>query len=88
MTGDQSQLFILLICVFGFLVWGHFRYDLVAFIALLVALVLELVPREDAFSGFGHPATIVVALVLLSSSNQLVLVLHVYSLDSCMYLTS
>jgi len=69
MTGDQSQLFILLICVFGFLVWGRFRYDLVAFTALLVALVLELVPSEDAFSGFGHPATIVVALVLIVSKG-------------------
>ena len=51
------------------LLWGRFRYDLVAFSALLVALVLDLVPTELAFSGFGHPATVIVALVLVISSG-------------------
>ena len=69
MISDQSQLFILLIGVFGFLVWGRFRYDLVAFSALLIALFWEVVPVEDAFSGFGHPATVVVALVLIVSKG-------------------
>ncbi len=67
MTTDQIILFVLLLCVFGLLIWGRWRYDLVAFTALLVALVLGVVPREEAFSGFGHPATVVIALVLLLS---------------------
>ena len=69
MISDQNQLFILLIGVFCFLVWGRFRYDLVAFSALLIALFWEVVPVEDAFSGFGHPATVVVALVLIVSKG-------------------
>jgi di/tricarboxylate transporter len=66
-TTDQITLFVLLLCVFGLLIWGRWRYDLVAFAALLVALVLGVVPSEEAFSGFGHPATVVIALVLLLS---------------------
>lgn len=49
------------------LIWGRWRYDMVAFSALLIALVLGLVPDSEAFSGFGHPATIIVALVLVVS---------------------
>ncbi|MDJ0814412.1 MAG: SLC13 family permease, partial [Woeseiaceae bacterium] len=67
MTTDQSLLFALLFFVFVFLIWGRWRYDLVAFVALLVALLLGLVPKEQAFSGFGHPATVIIALVLVVS---------------------
>ena len=69
MTQDQIILFALFGIVFGFLLWGRFRYDLVAFSALLLGVVLGVVPYEDAFSGFGHPATIVVALVLVVSAG-------------------
>ena len=67
MTTDQAMLFGLLFLVFVFLIWGRWRYDLVAFIALLVALLTGVVPKELAFSGFGHPATIIIALVLIVS---------------------
>ena len=67
MTADQIQLFALLFFVFVFLIWGRWRYDLVAFVALLAALLTGLVPKEDAFSGFGHPATVIIALVLVVS---------------------
>ncbi len=53
------------------LLWGRWRYDLVAFSALLIALVLGLIPTKLAFSGFGHPATIIVALVLVISRGLL-----------------
>jgi di/tricarboxylate transporter len=66
-TPDQLTLFALLLFVFVFLIWGRWRYDLVAFVALLVALLTGLVPAEDAFSGFGHPATVIIALVLIVS---------------------
>jgi di/tricarboxylate transporter len=64
---DQLVLFGLLFFVFVFLIWGRWRYDLVAFIALLIALLTGLVPKDQAFSGFGHPATIIIALVLIIS---------------------
>jgi len=66
-TTDQAILFGLLFCVFVFLIWGRWRYDLVAFIALLIALLTGVVPSELAFSGFGHPATVIIALVLIVS---------------------
>ena len=67
MTTDQGLLFGLLFLVFVFLIWGRWRYDLVAFVALLLALLTGLVPKQEAFSGFGHPATIIIALVLVVS---------------------
>ena len=67
MTPDQVTLFGLLFFVFVFLVWGRWRYGLVAFVALLIALLTGVVPKEQAFSGFGHPATVIIALVLIIS---------------------
>ena len=67
MITDQTILFVLLIFVFVFLIWGRIRYDLVAFIALIIALLTGVVPKDQAFSGFGHPATIIIALVLIIS---------------------
>lgn len=66
-TFDQIALFALFGLVFALLLWGRIRYDLIAFSALVIALLLGLVPKESAFSGFGHPATIIVALVLIVS---------------------
>ena len=64
---DQPVLFLILGAVFGFLLWGRVRYDLVAFGALVVAVIAGAVPSGVAFSGFGHPATVIVALVLIVS---------------------
>lgn len=69
MTTDQAILFTLLFFFFALLVQGRLRYDLVAFMALIAALVLGVVPMEQAFSGFGHPATIIIALVLIVSKG-------------------
>ena len=69
MTTDQIILFTLLFLVFAMLIWGRLRYDLVAFMALTAALVLGVVPKDQAFSGFGHPATIIIALVLIVSKG-------------------
>jgi di/tricarboxylate transporter len=67
LTPDQIILFVLLFFVFAFLIWGRWRYDLVAGVALLAAILAGVVPTERAFSGFGHPATIIIALVLVVS---------------------
>lgn len=67
MTVDQIVLFVILSLVFVFLIWGRWRYDLVAFVALLAALLTGVVPVEQAFAGFGHPATAIIALVLIVS---------------------
>jgi di/tricarboxylate transporter len=67
MTTEQIILFVLLVVVFALLIWGRWRYDLVAFAALVAALVVGVVPPEQAFAGFGHPATVIIALVLIVS---------------------
>ncbi|PQV59187.1 di/tricarboxylate transporter [Defluviimonas denitrificans] len=69
MTHDQLFLFALFAGVFAALLWGRWRYDLIAFSALLIAVVAGLVPAGKAFEGFGHPATLVVALVLVVSAG-------------------
>jgi di/tricarboxylate transporter len=69
MTHDQIILFALFGAVFALLLWGRWRYDLVAFTALLAGVVLGVVPYAEAFAGFGHPATIIVALVLVVSAG-------------------
>ena len=69
MTSDQIILFSLFGAVFALLLWGRWRYDMVAFAALLAGVVLGVVPTKDAFAGFGHPATLVVALVLVVSAG-------------------
>jgi di/tricarboxylate transporter len=67
MTPQQAILFVILVLVFVMLIWGRWRYDLVAFIALMAALLCGVVPVSEAFSGFGHPATVIIALVLIVS---------------------
>jgi di/tricarboxylate transporter len=52
------------------MVWGRWRYDLVAFSALAVAVIAGVVPIEEAFSGFGHPATVIIAMVLIVSRES------------------
>ncbi len=63
MSTDQVLLFTLLTVVFVLLIWGRWRYDLVAFLSLLVAVAPGLVPAPEAFAGFGHPAVVIIALM-------------------------
>ncbi|MBX3431592.1 MAG: SLC13 family permease [Hyphomonadaceae bacterium] len=67
MTQDQGLLAALFAAILGMLVWGRFRHDLVAAGGLLTAVVLGLVPQQEAFSGFANPAVVIVALVLVAS---------------------
>jgi di/tricarboxylate transporter len=67
LTPDQITLFAILTFVFVFLIWGRWRYDLVAGVALLLAVLSGVVPADQAFSGLGHPATVIIALVLIVS---------------------
>ncbi|MEP3303277.1 MAG: SLC13 family permease, partial [Roseibium sp.] len=67
MTFDQIALFTLFGLLFTLLIWGRIRYDLLAFSALVIATVLGLVPTDSVFSGFGHPAVVIIALVLIVS---------------------
>ena len=48
-------------------VWGRFRYDMVAVIALLAALALGIVSPKQAFTGFSDDIVIIVASALVLS---------------------
>ncbi|MDB9897997.1 SLC13 family permease [Gammaproteobacteria bacterium] len=64
---DQAILATTLVILMGLLIWGKWRYDAVTLICLAALVLLGIVPANDAFSGFGHPAVVTVALVLLIS---------------------
>jgi len=65
MTSDQLLIFGVLLVTLALFVWGKWRYDLVALLALLTVTLLGIVPWGEAFLGFGHPAVITVAAVLI-----------------------
>jgi len=67
MNTEQWLVVAVLAGVVALLMWGRWRYDVVAFGALIIAVAIGAVPSETAFDGFGHPATIIVALVLIIS---------------------
>ncbi|WP_380058000.1 SLC13 family permease [Falsihalocynthiibacter sp. SS001] len=67
MPSDQTMIMGIFAVLFVLLVWGRIRYDLVAFGALIFAAILGLVPSEEVFTGFGHSAVAVIALVLIIS---------------------
>ncbi|MEE8284525.1 MAG: SLC13 family permease, partial [Alphaproteobacteria bacterium] len=67
MTLDQILISAIILAVFGLFLWGRWRYDVVAVLALAAATLLGIVPAKAMFAGFGHPATVTVALVLILS---------------------
>jgi di/tricarboxylate transporter len=70
---DQAFVFVVIGAALGLFLWGRWRFDLVALVTLLVLVVADrtplvdapLVPAADAFAGFGHPAVVTVAAVLI-----------------------
>ena len=67
MTGDQALILAILAVTMGLFFSGRWRHDVVALAALLGCVVAGLVPATEAFDGFGHPAVITVACVLVLS---------------------
>lgn len=67
MTPDQLLILTILFATIGLFLWGRWRHDMVALASLLACVMAGLVVPEDAFSGFGHPAVITVACVLVLS---------------------
>jgi len=67
MEVEQGMIFGVLALTMGLFLWGRFRHDVVALAALLVSVLAGVVPVGEAFMGFGHPAVITVACVLVLS---------------------
>lgn len=68
MNVDQILILLVLLAAVGMFIWGRWRHDMVALATLLSCVFLGLVPTDIAFAGFGHPAVITVACVLVLSS--------------------
>jgi di/tricarboxylate transporter len=66
---DQYLLSITIVSLLGLFIWGKFRYDALACGALVFLIVLGVIPANQAFDGFAHPAVITVALVLIISQG-------------------
>ena len=77
MTVDQISIFSIIFITFILFIWGKWRYDIVSIIALCILFIADLflgaekslliTDTSNLFSGFGHPAVITVAAVLIIS---------------------
>ena len=69
MSIEQGIVFAVLGITLAMFVWNRVRFDVVAMLALLAVAIAGLVPTEELFAGFGHPAVITVAAVLVISQG-------------------
>ena len=77
MTIDQITIFFIIILTFALFVGGKWRYDIVSIISLCTLYIADMllggekssliINTSNIFSGFGHPAVITVAAVLIIS---------------------
>jgi di/tricarboxylate transporter len=67
MTLHQAEAFIVIAAMLALFMSGRLRFDLVAALALVAAVVLGVVPAAKAFSGFSNPVIIIIGSVLVVS---------------------
>lgn len=68
MTLQQGLAFGLIALTIGAFIWGRFRYDLVAVVALVAGLAIGIIPAEAAFDGFKNDVTVIIACALIVSA--------------------
>ncbi|MCI4665124.1 MAG: SLC13 family permease [Neomegalonema sp.] len=68
MTTEQWMAIAILVGALGLFAFSRVRHDVVALIVLGAVAVMGLAPAETIFAGFGHPAVITVAAVLILSA--------------------
>jgi di/tricarboxylate transporter len=69
MMWQQAIAVAIIAAMMGAFIWGRFRYDLVAALALLAGLASGIVPLEEAFSGFSDDIVIIVGSALVVSAG-------------------
>ncbi|MGB0630792.1 MAG: SLC13 family permease [Alphaproteobacteria bacterium] len=69
MTTEQIAAFGIILASLLLFAWGRWRYDIVAMAALIVAVIVGIVPAEEAFDGFSNAAVVTVAAVLIISQS-------------------
>lgn len=67
MSVDQILILAILFITIVLFIFGKWRHDVVALLALTACVAVGVVPGEIAFMGFSHPAVITVACVLVMS---------------------
>ena len=68
MTLQQGLAFGLMAATIVGFVWGRWRYDVIALLALLVGVTLNIVPAKQAFDGFKNDITVIIACALVVSA--------------------
>jgi di/tricarboxylate transporter len=68
MTYQQGLAFGLVGLTIVAFIWGRFRYDLIALVALLVGIATGVVPAKSAFDGFSNDITVIIASALVVSA--------------------
>ncbi|MFC3581520.1 SLC13 family permease [Sphingomonas hylomeconis] len=68
MTVPQMLSVATLAGMMALFIWGKFRYDVVAILALLASLALGIVKPKEAFSGFSDDIVIIVGSALVISA--------------------
>jgi len=69
MTQDQWLILSILAITVAMFLWGRWRHDMIAAGAVLACVLAGIVAPAEAFGGFGHPAVITVACVLVLSQG-------------------
>lgn len=67
MTLEQGMVYAIITVTLVLLSIQLWRYDLVALIGMLLLVIFGLITVDEAFEGFGHPAVITIAAVLVVS---------------------
>ena len=65
---DQLIVILIILATLYLFVDGRIRYDFVALLALVALVLTGMIDGKEGFKGFGHPAVITVAAVLIISS--------------------
>lgn len=68
MTTQQILSFLVLAGTMALFVWGRLRFDVVAVVGLLAAVLLGVVPEKKAFAGFSDDIVIIVGSALVVSA--------------------
>ncbi|MEE2775320.1 MAG: SLC13 family permease [Acidobacteriota bacterium] len=66
---EQVYLFFVLAAALALFVLNRWRYDVVALLTLLALSLPGIVARDQVFAGFGHPAVVTVAAILVVSQG-------------------
>ncbi len=61
----EYLVFGILIATLALFIWGKWRYDVVALMALMATTVTGAIPYTHVFSGFSNPAVITVAAIMV-----------------------